>query len=256
MERLQKIMAQAGIGSRRHCEQIILDGQVKVNGSVVTTLPVLVDPQVDRIVIGRRALRLEPKVYFLLNKPRKVVCTNSDPEGRRRAIDLLTGVKQRVYPVGRLDADSTGLLILTNDGELANKLTHPSYGVSKTYVAQIDGSVSPEDIAKLKKGLHLDRSSRATMSQIKILRRGPKQSLLEIQLREGRNRQIRRMLLRLGFHVQRLNRIRIGRLTARGLSPGKFRALTTAEVAALARAAAPGVKKTAAKTRVKKTRAK
>jgi 23S rRNA pseudouridine2605 synthase len=241
-ERLQKVMAEAGIASRRHCEQMIREGLVKVNGQVVTKLPVLVDPQQDRIVASGRRLKFEPKVYYLQNKPKKVVCTNYDPQGRRRAVDLLSGVKERVYPVGRLDADSKGLLILTNDGELANLLTHPRYGVVKTYVAQIKGRIAGEDLAKLKKGMYL-AEGRASAEQVKILRRGPKRSLLEISLREGRNRQIRRMLLRLGHPVHQLTRVGIGRLTLRGLGLGKYRPLTDAEVKSLRRSVQSAQKK-------------
>jgi len=232
LERLQKVMAAAGIASRRHCEEMIRQGEVTVNGKLVEDLPVMVDPAKDRIVVAGRRLRTEQKVYFLLNKPKKVVCTNFDPQGRRRAIDLLTRVKQRVFPVGRLDTDSRGLLIMTNDGELANQLTHPRYGIIKTYVAEIEGSLSPEEITKLKKGIHLEQG-KAAMGKIKIVRRGPKRSLLEISLREGRNRQIRRMLLRLGHPVKHLTRTRIGPLSLRGLGPGKFRPLTAREIKSL-----------------------
>ena len=234
MERLQKIMARAGVASRRHCEDMIRDGLVKVNGRVVHDLPVLVDPSCDTIVVSGRPLRREHKVYFLLNKPRNVVCTNFDPQGRRRVVDLITGVTQRIYPVGRLDADSKGLLLLTNDGELANRLTHPRYGVVKTYIAEIDGSLAADEISRLGRGIYL-REAKASADRIKILRRGPRRSLVEISLREGRNRQIRRMLVRLGHPVRRLTRIRIGPLTLHGLGVGRFRQLTTSEVSALRR---------------------
>ena len=234
MERLQKVMAEAGIGSRRHCEDIIREGLVKVNGTVVLKLPVLVDPKQDRIVVDGRRLKFEPKVYYLLNKPKKVVCTNSDPQGRTRAIDLLKGVKERVYPVGRLDADSKGLVIMTNDGELANHLTHPKYGVAKTYIAEVAGSVSGADIEKLQKGMYLPQG-KASVSRVKILRRGPKQSLLEITLQEGRNRQIKVMLRRLGHTVKQLTRVKIGKLILKGLGVGKYRVLTAVEVKALQR---------------------
>ena len=232
MERLQKVMAEAGIGSRRHCEEIIRQGLVKVNGSVVEKLPVLVDPQRDKIIVDGRRLKFEPKVYYLLHKPKKVVCTNYDPQGRTRAIDLLSNVKQRIYPVGRLDTDSKGLLIMTNDGELAQKLTHPRFGVSKTYVAEIAGSITGAEIEKLKKGMYLPQG-KASVENVKIMRRGPKRSMLEITLREGRNRQVRRMLARLGHPVRQLTRVRNGRLTLRGLGPGKYRPLKPAEVNAL-----------------------
>jgi len=250
------VMAEAGIASRRHCEEMIREGLVTVNGSQVTTLPVLVDPQQDRIIVAGRRLRFEPKVYFLQNKPKNVVCTNYDPQGRRRAVDLLPEVKERVYPVGRLDADSKGLLILTNDGELANLLTHPRYGVVKTYVVEISGRITGESLSKLKQGMYFEEG-RASAKEVKILRRGPKHSLLEISLREGRNRQIRRMLVRLGHPVRQLTRVRIGRLTLRGLGSGKYRPLTDAEVNSLRRSVqaaknterktGPGQKKTTVK---------
>lgn len=234
MERLQKIMAEAGIGSRRKCEDMIRDGQVKVNGHHVTTLPVLVDPQIDVITVSGRKLRMQRKVYFLLNKPRKVVCTNADPEGRLRAIDLLTGVKERVFPVGRLDTDSTGLLIMTNDGELANQLTHPRYGVHKTYVVEINGSITGEAIEQLKKSIRIKQGQTA-MEKIKILHRGPRQSLLEVTLREGRNRQVRLMLARLGYKVKNMTQVKMGGLVLKGLGLGKFRPLTSEEIKSLRR---------------------
>lgn len=245
-ERLHKVMAEAGVASRRHCEELIADGQVKVNGRVVRKMPILVDPSVDVIVVAGRKLVPARKVYFLLNKPKRVVCTNNDPEGRKRAIDLLLGVRERVYPVGRLDADSVGLLLLTNDGDLANKLTHPRYGVIKKYVAEVSGSVASDVTEKLKRGVYLDEG-KASAEHIKILRRGPKQSLLEIELREGRNRQIRRMLSRLGHPVRKLTRVRIGKLTLRGLGPGKFRELTKQEVDYLWKLVAKAEQEAAAK---------
>ena len=243
MERLQKVMAEAGIASRRTCEQMIRDGQVKVNGKTVIQLPVLVDPQVDRIVVSGRKLRFESKVYYLLNKPKNVVCTNYDPQGRRRAIDLLKDVRQRVYPVGRLDADSKGLLILTNDGELANQLTHPSFGILKTYVADIAGSLHDDEIKSLKEGMYFNMG-RVSADHVKLLRRGPKQSLVEISLREGRNRQVRRMLARLGHPVRQLTRVRIGGLTLRGLGVGHFRPLIPQEIASLHRSVQAAQKRT------------
>jgi len=231
-------MAEAGVASRRQCEEMICQGLVKINGTVVNKLPVFVEPTCDVIVVSGVRLKIEPKVYYLLNKPKKVVCTNSDPAGRLRAVDLLKNVKFRVYPVGRLDTDSKGLLIMTNDGELANQLTHPRYGVAKTYVAEAAGWVTGEDIRKLKKGIHLEQG-KACMESIKILQRNSKQTNLEIVLREGRNRQIRRMLARLGHSVHQLTRVRIGPLTLRGLGPGKFRQLKPAEVKSLRKITQP-----------------
>jgi len=233
LERLQKIMADAGVDSRRHCEEMIREGLVKVNGVVVKKLPVMVEPGHDVIVVSGKKLKVEPKVYILLNKPKKVVCTNYDPADRRKTIDLLPGVKQRVYPVGRLDADSQGLVIMTNDGELANQLTHPRYGVPKTYVAEIARRIESKDIEKLKRGFFIARKGRASMDRIEILRRGRDRSLLEITLREGRNRQIRRMLARLGYSVRQLTRVKFGNLTLRGVGIGNYRFLTGREVNAL-----------------------
>jgi len=225
-------MAQAGIASRRSCEEMILQGLVKVNGKIRDKLPIMVDLRHDKIEVAGRRIKYQPKEYYLLNKPKKVVCTNYDPAGRTRAIDLLVGVKSRVYPVGRLDADSQGLLILTNDGELTNRLTHPRYGVIKTYVAQIINRINGADIERMKKGIYLDQGW-AKCERVKVLQRSPRQSLLEISLREGQNRQIRRMLARLGFSIRQLTRVRIGKLTLRGLGPGRFRPLTEAEVRSL-----------------------
>lgn len=231
-ERLQKVMADAGIASRRRCEGMIREGLVTVNRKLVDELPAFVDKKKDRIVVDGKRLKFEQKVYLLLHKPKKVVCTNSDPEGRVRAIDLLRGVKERVYPVGRLDADSKGLLILTNDGDLANALTHPRYGVPKVYTVEVKGTVRGETLDKLRRGVWLGRD-KAKIEQVKILKRGPKMSMLEINLREGRNRQIRRMLARVGHPVIQLTRHKIGRLSIRGLGPKKFRPLTPAEVKSL-----------------------
>ncbi|MBN1764811.1 MAG: rRNA pseudouridine synthase [Sedimentisphaerales bacterium] len=230
--RLQKVMADAGIASRRNCEEMILTGQVKVNGKVVHDLPVFVDPIHDSIVVSGRKLRFEPRVYYLLNKPKKVVCTNYDPDQRKKAIDLLNGVKYRVFPVGRLDTDSRGLILMTNDGELANHITHPRYGVPKTYIVEVSGWVTGDEVDKLKKGIHLEHGP-ASMESIKIVNRNSKRTDLEIVLREGQNRQIRRMLARLGHSVHQLTRVRMGPLTLRGLSPGKYRALTPKEVTSL-----------------------
>ncbi len=237
-ERLQRVMADAGIASRRRCEEVIREGLVEVNGEVVMELPCFVDPAKDRIIVNGRRLRFEPKVYFLLHKPKKVVCTNHDPEGRTRAIDLLRGVKERVFPVGRLDADTKGALILTNDGDLANQLAHPRYGVAKTYLAVVKGPVTGEEIDQLRKGIWMTEG-KARIENVKIIKRGPKYSYLEITLREGRNRQIRRMLARIGHPVKELTRTHIGRLSLRGLGVKHFRPLTAAEVRSLQKLSHP-----------------
>ena len=200
-----------------------------VNGQRVCELPVLVDPEHDVIRVDRRRIEASRKIYYLLHKPTGVLCTASDPAGRKRAIDLLRGVRERVYPVGRLDADSDGLLLMTNDGELANQLTHPRYGTPKTYRVEIEGTISATGVDKLRNGIWLD-DGRTQPARIKIVHRGRVRSVIEITLREGRNRQVRRMLARLGHRVRKLTRVKIGRITLHGLGVGRFRPLTTAEL--------------------------
>ncbi|MBL7107315.1 MAG: rRNA pseudouridine synthase [Phycisphaerae bacterium] len=226
--RLQKVLAESGVASRRNCEELILDGRVKVNGEVVDKLPVFVDPENDKITVDGKQLRAEQKVYYLLNKPKGVICTNSDPYGRKKAIDLIKA-KERIFCVGRLDADSTGLIILTNDSQLTNKLTHPKYKVAKTYVAQVKGAIEPAKIEKLKKGIWL-AEGRTNRSAIKILKKARMETLLEITITQGLNRQVRRMLAKVGLPVKSLKRTRIGKLNIRGLGPGSFRHLTGAEL--------------------------
>jgi len=263
--RIQKVMASAGIASRRACEQMVEEGLVSVNGQVVASLPVLVDPVNDRIEIdGRPLKRMTPRgerpVYVMLYKPRHTVSTSSDPEGRRTVTDLVehpTGV--RLYPVGRLDYDTMGLVLLTNDGDLANKLTHPRYGVHKTYRAIVRGVLSEQDIAQLQKGIVLATRregktvgvARTGAAEIKIVKREPARTIIDITLDEGRNRQVRRMLAKVGCPVKKLVRIRLGPLALKGISMGHWRELAPAEVAALRRAVrerpATGERRTAAK---------
>jgi 23S rRNA pseudouridine2605 synthase len=234
-QRLQKVLAAAGVDSRRNCEELILEGAVRVNRKVVDTLPVFVDPEKDVITVNGRRIQAARKVYFLLNKPKGVICTNSDPEGRKRAIDLVR-TDERVFCVGRLDADTTGLIIVTNDSELTNKLTHPRYGLSKKYVVKVKGEISGDAVEKLKKGVWL-AEGKTGHAAIKVLNRNYKESLIEITLQQGLNRQIRRMLARVGVRVKSLKRAQIGRLTAKGLGVGQSRRLSEAEVRSLRRAA-------------------
>ncbi len=235
-QRLQKVLAAAGIASRRKCEELILEGAVCVNGRVVDELPAFVDPDRDVITVGGRKIRRQRKVYFLLNKPGGVICTNSDPQGRKKAVDLIA-CRERVFCAGRLDADTTGLIILTNDSVLANRLTHPRYQLAKTYVAEVKGAISGEAVEKLKKGIWLAQGKTGRAS-VKILRRGYKGSLVEIKIRQGLNRQVRRMLAKVELPVKSLKRTQIGRLTARGLGVGRYRELNTAEVEYLRRTTA------------------
>ncbi len=233
-QRLQKVLAAAGIDSRRKCEELILSGEVRVNRKVVDTLPAFVDPEKDVITVSGRKIRAAPKVYFLLNKPKGVICTNSDPRGRKKAVDLVH-TNERIFCVGRLDADTTGLIILTNDSELTNRLTHPRYGIAKTYVVRIKGEIAGEQVEKLKKGIWLAEGKTGRAS-VKILKRRHNESSIEITIRQGLNRQVRRMLARVGMPVKSLTRTRLGKLTIRGLGVGKSRKLTRAEVEYLKKA--------------------
>lgn len=232
-ERLQKVMAAAGVASRRECEELILAGVVRVNGKVVDELPAFADPQSDAIVVDGRRLRSVEKVYFLLNKPRGVICTNRDPQGRRKAIDLVPSA-DRVFCIGRLDADTTGMIVLTNDSELANQLTHPKYKVPKTYLAKVKGRADAPLVEKLKKGIWLAEGKTGKAS-VKVLKAGRDESLVEITISQGLNRQVRRMLARVGIPVKALKRIGIGALPLGKLGSGKYRLLSGAEVAMLKR---------------------
>jgi 23S rRNA pseudouridine2605 synthase len=227
-QRLQKVLAAAGVASRRKCEELILEGTVRVNGGVVDNLPAFADPEKDIITVDGRKIHAARKVYFLLNKPKGVICTNSDPQGRKKAIDIIR-VNERIFCVGRLDIESTGIIILTNDSELANRLTHPRYGLAKTYVVNVRGELGGERIEKLKRGVWL-AEGKTGRAAIKILKRNRKESLAEITIREGLNREVRRMFAKMGLPVRSLTRTQIGKINARGLGIGKFRALTKAEV--------------------------
>ena len=233
-QRLQKVLAAAGIDSRRNCEELILSGVVQVNRKVVDKLPAFVDPEKDVITVHGRKIRPARKVYFLLNKPKGVICTNRDPQGRKKAIDLVN-TPERIFCAGRLDADTTGIIILTNDSELANRLAHPRYELPKTYVVGIKGQIAGEQIEKIKRGIWLSEGKTGRASA-KILKRGHKESSIEVTIRQGLNRQVRRTLAKVGLPVKSLTRTRIGKLTARGLGAGKFRPLTQAEVLYLKKA--------------------
>ncbi len=230
-QRLQKVLAAAGVDSRRKCEELILSGAVRVNRKVVAELPAFVDPESDVITVDGQTIRPANKVYFLLNKPKGVICTNSDPQRRIKAIDLVRS-RQRIFCVGRLDAETTGIIILTNDSELANRLSHPRYELPKTYVVGIRGRITGEQIERLKGGIWL-AEGKTGRALVKVLRRGHSESLIEVTIRQGLNRQVRRMLARVGLPVKTLTRTRIGKLDGRGLGVGKSRPLTRAEVAFL-----------------------
>lgn len=232
MERLQKILAHAGIASRRECEKIIAEGRVTVDGQVVREMGVTVDPTRQRICCDGTPIKAEKKVYYLLNKPKGYVCTSAESSAQPRAIDLLGGLGQRVYTVGRLDEDSQGLILVTNDGELANLLTHPRYEIPKTYLVEVSGALPPETLAKLEKGVWIS-DGRARPSRLRVLRRHREATRLEIVLREGMNREIRRIFAKVGHPVRWLRRIAIGNLVDPNLKTGAFRPLTPAEVQSL-----------------------
>jgi 23S rRNA pseudouridine2605 synthase len=236
MERLQKILAHAGVGSRRQCEDLITAGRVTVNGAVVRELGTRVDAAQQKIAVDGQAIHAERPVYWLVNKPRGYLCTNRDPARRPLAIDLVPHVDQRVYTVGRLDEDSEGLLLMTNDGELAHRLMHPRFGVEKTYLAQVAGVPSKEDIQQLLKGVWLS-DGHVKARHVKRLKSHAESTSLRIVLSEGKNREIRRMLARLGHKVLRLRRVAIGPVELGTLAPGKARKVTGEELASLRRIA-------------------
>jgi 23S rRNA pseudouridine2605 synthase len=233
VQRLQRAMASAGVGSRRDCEEIILAGRVEVDGQVVSRLGTKVDITTQTITVDAVNVRTETLQYFILNKPPGVVSTSNDPSGRMRVIDLIN-TRNRVYNVGRLDKSSEGLILVTNDGDLANKLTHPKYGVEKKYHVQVVGHPNPESLKALTQGVYL-AEGRAKASAVKYLKRAKESSWIEITLTEGRNREIRRLLAKIGHKVRVLRRVSIGSLKLGDLPSGAHRELTRYELKALQR---------------------
>ena len=275
--RLQKAMAESGFASRRACEELIEAGRVTVNGQQVKELPAWVDPEEDAIRVDGEPLPRTPrsrrgkehtavgKTYLVVNKPRGVISTNDDPENRKRVIDLIDDARlshKRLYPVGRLDADSTGMILLTDDGELTHRLTHPSFEATKEYRVTVKGRVSVDDLDKLRKGIYLaspteiaesksvegdapparakSEAKKAAVDAVRILRvekdvaRGDR-TMLAVVLHEGQNREIRRVLARLGYKVRKLKRVAIGPIQLKTLRSGSWRALTVPEVRKLRR---------------------
>lgn len=230
MERLHKYLAHCGIASRRKAEEMIAEGRVAVNGKPVTEMGVKIDPAHDRVTVDNKTVGQEAPVYYLLHKPVGYASTVSDEQGRRTVLDLLKDVKERVYPVGRLDLDSEGLLVLTNDGDLTYHLTHPSHGVLKTYHATITGEIEEAAIKRLtEKGIRLG-AMKIQPVRAKIIRVGKVRSVVEVTVGEGVNREIRRVFAALGHEVKRLVRIRIGSLLLKGITRGKYRRLRKNEL--------------------------
>jgi 23S rRNA pseudouridine2605 synthase len=231
--RLHKLIAQAGVASRRAAEKLIQEGRVAVNGQTVTELGVQVDPETDEVrVDGRHLQRSELKVYLLFYKPKKCVTTLSDPQGRRTIVDFVAEINARVFPVGRLDYDAEGLLLLTNDGALANHLQHPRYEVPKVYEVKVVGHPGEGALQRLRTGVELEEGKTAPAG-VEVLGLLPRACWLRIVLRQGWNRQIKRMCLAVGHEVVKIKRVAYGPLTLGRLTPGSLRPLTAAEVRAL-----------------------
>jgi 23S rRNA pseudouridine2605 synthase len=234
------VLAHGGVGSRRACEEVILQGRVTVDGQVVRELGTRVDPRKARIEVDGQRIQLERMVYFAVYKPKGYVSTNNDPSGRPRVVDLLPEVPQRVYTVGRLDEMSTGLMLLTNDGELANRLAHPKFGVEKLYRAIVAGTPSREVLDKLVEGVWL-AEGKVRAKRVRAVGRKGEATILELVLAEGKNREVRRMLAKLGHKVMSLNRVAVGPITLKGLGIGEYRPLSGHEVDLLRKVAA-GIK--------------
>ena len=233
-ERLQKVLAAAGLGSRRQCEELITTGRVEVDRQIVTQLGTRVDTDKQEVRVDGEALNLGRRVYYAVNKPKGVVTTNRDPGGRPRVVDLVPERNARLFAIGRLDLNSEGLILVTNDGALANRLTHPRYGVAKVYLAQVAGRPPLEVLAKLRRGVHLAEGV-ARVDEIRVQSQQKDSTWLEITLSEGMNREIRRLLARVGHKVVRLVRVQVGPIKLGKQPPGTARTLTREEVEALQR---------------------
>ena len=230
MERLQKVISNSGVTSRRKAEQLIKKGRVKVDGKVITEMGYKVNNN-NNIEIDGLSITKDEKVYFLLNKPRGVITTSHDEHNRKTVVDLIQTDK-RIYPVGRLDYDTTGLILLTNDGEFTNRIIHPKNHIEKTYLAKINGILSGEDISKLKNGVLLDNREQTQPAKIKIRKKDKinNTSFVEMTIYEGKNHQIKKMIEAVGYKVLKLKREKIAFLTLNGVSSGKYRELTKKEV--------------------------
>ena len=245
-ERVQKVLAAAGFGSRRQCEELILAGRVEVDRRTVEALGARVDLASQELRVDGQAVRRGRPVYYLVNKPTGVVSTNRDPAGRTRVIDLVPDKGGHLFAVGRLDMSSEGLILVTNDGELTNRLTHPRYGIRKTYQVEVAGQIGPRELERFRRGIHLAEGL-AHAEAARVKKQFARSTLLEIVLAEGKNRELRRMLARSGHKVLRLKRIAIGPLRMADMPPGSYRRLERAEVRALEAAVAAQEKRAAAK---------
>jgi 23S rRNA pseudouridine2605 synthase len=242
MERLNKILAHAGAGSRRQCDELIATGRVKIDGRIVRDLGVKLDPMQHKITVDDAAVKTEKPVYWIINKPPGYLCTNHDPDGRPRAIDLLPHVEQRVYTVGRLDEASEGLLLMTNDGELAHQLMHPKFEVEKTYMVLVAGFPTKQDLDQLLTGVWLS-DGKVKAKAVRRAKLDGNSTWLRIVLNEGKNREIRRMLAKLNHKVLRLKRISLGPVQLDRLPKGKARKLAPTELTSLRKIAQEGIAK-------------
>lgn len=242
MERLNKYLAHAGVGSRRYCDGLIARGRVKIDGVRVGDLGTKIDPETHKVTVDDQPVRAERPVYWAVHKPQGYLCTNHDPAGRPLALDLIPHVDQRVYTVGRLDEGSEGLLLLTNDGDLAQALTHPRYGVEKTYQVLVAGKPSREDLQKLLDGVWLS-DGKVQAKNVRRLKPQGDSTWLRVVLAEGKNREIRRMLAKLGHKVMRLRRVAVGPVQLDKLPKGKSRKLSLPEIEALRKTAEGGKKR-------------
>ncbi len=236
IERLQKYLAGTGIDSRRKCEELILKGQVRVNNSVITELGTKIDPKKDKIEVKGKLIKYKENKhysYILLNKPKGYLTSLSDPFGRPTVLDLLKDIKERVYPVGRLDYNSEGLLILTNDGELTYALTHPAKEVEKVYIVKVKGIPSSEKLKILSKGVTFKNNYKIAPCQIYLLNTINGNAILKIKIKEGKKRQIRKMAEYIGHFVLKLKRIQTGPISLTGVKPGKYRYLNKQEIESL-----------------------
>jgi 23S rRNA pseudouridine2605 synthase len=235
VERLQKVLAHAGVASRRKCEELIVNGRVKVNGQVIIDLGTKVDPFSDRIEVDDLSITTEELRYYLFHKPTGVITSVTDPQGRSVVMDFFKGIDVRIYPVGRLDYDTSGLLILTNDGELAHHLMHPSFLIDKVYLATVQGTPTPHKLRQLEKGVHLTDGWTAPAEVEMVYQKNIRDSVIRLTIHEGRNRQVRRMCKYIGHPVIKLHREKYGFLTLEGLRVGEYRPLNKDEITQLKR---------------------
>ncbi len=228
--RLNKFLAQCGIGARRKCDELIFNGKVEVNGKIIKEPWFNINTETDIIKVNNKPVTIESKIYIALNKPANVLCTLKDDFNRKIITDLLKGIKARVYPVGRLDYDVKGIILLTNDGELANRLIHPKYKVSKTYIVKVKGKVSTESLKKLEKGVILDDGKKTLPAKTKLIKISNYYSIVELEIKEGRKRQVKRMFQCINHPVIELKRIKFATITLNGLKEGEWRYLNNREV--------------------------